>query len=264
MPAQSNASPLFQDNPVPQVDASRARPELSVVPQGVFEHTIETGESLYTIARRYDVTTDAIVQANNLSSADMIYVGQKVIIPGRGDLLAQNPASPNVAPNTQSHENNAAATLEVAEVTTPVQTSVQSPAAEPLRVATAAPVATQARDFRWPVTGRVIIDFEASRRTGINIEAPAGAAVRAAENGSVIYVGSGVEGFGNLILVRHPNGYVSAYAHLKDITVAKNDVVRRGDQIGTIGMTGSVNRPQLHFELRQGATPVDPIPLLVN
>jgi murein DD-endopeptidase MepM/ murein hydrolase activator NlpD len=80
----------------------------------------------------------------------------------------------------------------------------------------------------------------------------------------VIYTGSGVEGYGNLILIRHPNGYVSAYAHLKSIGVNKGDNVTRGDNIGQAGTTGSVSRPQLHFELRKGATPVDPIPLLAG
>ena len=88
--------------------------------------------------------------------------------------------------------------------------------------------------------------------------------MRAAENGTVIYVGSGVEGYGNLVLIRHANGYVSAYAHLKDIGVAKGANVSRGDNIGSVGMTGSVSRPQLHFELRMGATPVDPMPLLAS
>ena len=121
-----------------------------------------------------------------------------------------------------------------------------------------------AEKFRWPVSGKVITDFIASKQTGINIEAPEGAAIRAAENGQVIYVGSGVEGYGNLVLIRHANGYVSAYAHLKSISVAKGDNVSRGDTIGLAGMTGSVSRPQLHFELRKGATPVDPIPLLAG
>ena len=118
--------------------------------------------------------------------------------------------------------------------------------------------------FRWPVSGKVTTDFISSKGTGINIDAPEGSAVRAAENGTVIYVGSGVEGYGNLILIRHPNGYVSAYAHLKSTSVSKGDNVSRGDNIGAVGMTGSVSRPQLHFELRQGATPVDPVPLLAG
>ena len=118
--------------------------------------------------------------------------------------------------------------------------------------------------FRWPITGRILTDFAASKGTGINIEAAEGSAVTAAENGTVIYVGSGVEGYGNLILIRHPNGYVSAYAHLKSMSVAKGAVVNRGDTIGAAGMSGSVSKPQLHFELRKGATPVDPMPLLAS
>ena len=94
------------------------------------------------------------------------------------------------------------------------------------------PVLSGAGKFRWPVSGRVITDFSNSKQTGINIEAPEGAAIRAAENGQVIYVGNGVEGYGNLILIRHPNGFVSAYAHLKDTKVSKGDIVSRGDQIG--------------------------------
>lgn len=260
MPAQATATPLFQDNSVPQIAPDvpdRARQTTSVAArEGMFEHTIETGESLYSIARRYDVSTSALVTANNLSAPDQIYVGQKIIIPGRTDLLA----SPSSTPASDSMST---ASVAPAQQNSVPETASQPPAA-PVQVATATPVAPNADDFRWPVTGRVIVDFEASRRTGINIEAPEGASVRAAESGTVIYVGNGVEGYGNLILVRHPNGFVSAYAHMKDITIAKNDVVRRGDQIGTIGMTGSVNRPQLHFELRRGATPVDPMPLLAN
>jgi murein DD-endopeptidase MepM/ murein hydrolase activator NlpD len=117
--------------------------------------------------------------------------------------------------------------------------------------------------FRWPVSGTVITDF-ADSRSGINIAALEGTAVRAAEGGQVIYTGSAVEDFGNLILIKHDNGYVTAYAHLKDITVAKGETIDRGDAIGSIGMTGGVSRPQLHFELRKGATPVDPMPLLAG
>ena len=118
--------------------------------------------------------------------------------------------------------------------------------------------------FRWPASGRVLVDFASSKGTGINIEVPEGSSVKAAENGTVIYVGSGVEGYGNLVLIRHPNGYVSAYAHLQSMSVAKGAVVTRGDSIGAAGMTGSVTKPQLHFELRKGATPVDPVPLLAS
>lgn len=260
--------------------ATTPTPSLVSVPSNAYVHVIESGESLYTIARRYDVTAQAIVQANGFSSPDKIYVGQKIVIPGRADLLAsKGPAKPvtgddtSAAPTPQlaSIAPNAGTPIpskEAIQTNTPVTTaSVQqqakpAPVQQPVVQMPAA--ATTSDKFRWPVSGRVITDFANSKGTGINIEAPEGAAIRAAENGQVIYVGSGVEGYGNLILVRHPNGYVSAYAHLKDAKVQKGDNVNRGDQIGTAGMTGSVTRPQLHFELRKGATPVDPMPLLAS
>ena len=257
----------FQDNPVPRVASPGGSPTLGVVPGGAYRHTVESGESLYAIARRYNVKTDDIVRANSLTSADQIFVGQQLIIPGREDLLAAG-ASSSPAPVLPLRPGGADA---------PGQEQAQkqeNPPRQPERVASISPTppAEAARNnpasvngaFRWPVNGRVIVDFEQSRRTGINIEAPEGAAVRAAEDGVVIYAGDGIEGFGNLILVRHANGYVSAYAHLKGFSVSRDAQVRRGDQIGTVGMTGSVSRPQLHFELRQGATPVDPMPLLAS
>jgi murein DD-endopeptidase MepM/ murein hydrolase activator NlpD len=244
---------------------------LKVIPQGAYVHVIQSGESLYTIARHYDVTAQAIMGANGITSADKIFVGQHLVIPGRSDLLAAIDKAPAVA-------KPAAAAIPATDPTKtaslPPAAAIAAPAAvKPTQVATADPMPkiptaepamSGADKFRWPVSGKVATDFIASKNTGINIDAPAGTAVRAAENGTVIYVGSGVEGYGNLVLIRHPNGYVSAYAHLAATTVNKGDTVSRGDSIGTVGMTGSVSHPQLHFELRMGATPVDPIPLLAG
>ncbi len=261
-------------------NVSTPAPSLSVVPANAYTHVIQSGESLYTIARHYDVTAQAIMQANGLSAPDKIFVGQKIIIPGRADLLAAKDVGvPKVAAVEPMALAPAEAPLKVpsakpAAITTPKLASPDTTAAAPVQVASldpappkiapVEPVMSGADKFRWPVSGKVITDFIASKGTGINIDAPEGTAVRAAENGQVIYVGSGVEGYGNLVLIRHPNGYVSAYAHLKSISVVKGANVNRGDSIGLVGMTGSVSRPQLHFELRQGATPVDPIPLLAG
>lgn len=294
MPAQQTLAPLPAAPAVAALGANNALPVNSSVPMppapaaansnGAYTHTIAGGESLYTIARKYDVTTQALVLANGLSSPDKIVVGQKVIIPGRSDLvnsapqapapvqvaaanvqtLATVPTTPGLAPaaGTLQAPTAAAATpapAAPAPVATPAPTQVAAapaPAAEPAM--------SGSDKFRWPVSGRVITDFAASRGTGINIDVPAGSSVKAAENGTVIYVGSGVEGYGNLILVRHPNGYVSAYAHLDGMSVAKGATVNRGDALGTVGQTGSVSKPQLHFELRKGATPVDPVPLLAS
>jgi murein DD-endopeptidase MepM/ murein hydrolase activator NlpD len=93
---------------------------------------------------------------------------------------------------------------------------------------------------------------------GINIAAAAGTPVRAAEGGTVIYTGNELAAFGNLILVRHAGGWVTAYGHLGSISVQKGATVNQGQTIGTVGQTGSVTAPQLHFEVRQGSKPVDP------
>ena len=263
MPAQPRTSSLFKDSSVPKATPvkpapNQPAPQLRVVGQTQFQHTIEAGESLYAIARRYGVTTDAIVKANDLTAPDQISVGQKLIIPGRPDLLASRSVQTGTKPSA------APTTAKATPVVAPARQQVASVPANNAPLANAPLAMSGAGNYRWPVSGRVIVDFAASRRTGINIEAPDGAAVGSAENGTVIYVGNGVEGYGNLVLVRHPNGFVTAYAHLKSISVTKDEVVRRGQQLGTVGMTGSVNRPQLHFELRQGATPVDPVPLLAS
>ena len=242
-----------------------------------YKHTIASGESLYTIARRYDVSATDVIAANNISSPDRIVVGQSLIVPGRPDLLAQRGQTQQVA--AVSGSQTALTTPSGTTATQPANTQAAAPApaaqpapapttqvaAVPTQPATPAATASVTSDkFRWPLSGRVITDFAASRGTGINIEAPEGTSVRAAENGEVIYVGNAVEGYGNLVLVKHANGFVSAYAHLNTIGVVKGDTISRGDAIGTVGMTGSVTRPQLHFELRKGATPVDPMPLLAG
>jgi murein DD-endopeptidase MepM/ murein hydrolase activator NlpD len=120
--------------------------------------------------------------------------------------------------------------------------------------------------FRWPVKGRVIGNFgarpDATHSDGIKISAPVGAEVAAAESGVVAYAGSELKGYGNLILIRHENNWVTAYAHNEELLVARGDKVRRGQTIAKSGKTGNVEQPQLHFELRQGAKPVDPLPYL--
>jgi len=116
--------------------------------------------------------------------------------------------------------------------------------------------------FRWPVRGRVIAAFgpkpNGVQNDGINLAVPEGTPIKAAEDGVVAYAGSELKGYGNLVLVRHPNGFVTAYAHASDILVKRGETVKRGQVIAHAGQTGSVTSPQLHFEIRKGATPVDP------
>ncbi len=134
----------------------------------------------------------------------------------------------------------------------PVQ-SAKAPAASPAEEAT----------FRWPVRGRIISDFGVkpggSKNDGINLAVPSGTDIKAAEDGTIVYAGNELKGFGNLVLIRHDNGWVSAYAHNKELKVRRGDVVRRGQTIAMAGATGSVTQPQLHFELRKDNKPVDPM-----
>jgi murein DD-endopeptidase MepM/ murein hydrolase activator NlpD len=116
--------------------------------------------------------------------------------------------------------------------------------------------------FRWPVRGRVIAGFgpksNGLQNDGINLAVPEGTPVKASEDGVVAYAGNELKGYGNLVLVRHSNGFVTAYAHASELMVKRGETVKRGQVIAKSGQTGSVTAPQLHFEIRKGATPVDP------
>lgn len=119
-------------------------------------------------------------------------------------------------------------------------------------------------EFRWPARGRIIQAFKAGSNDGINIAVPEGTSVKAAEAGVVAYAGNELKGYGNLILIRHPNGFVTAYANTSDIEVKRGDTVKRGQTIAKSGQTGDVDSPQLHFELRKGPKPVDPTQYLAG
>lgn len=154
-------------------------------------------------------------------------------------------------------ESRVAAAPKVAAVADPKTT-----ASVPKEPAAEAPATT---DFRWPARGRVIAGYSGKGgNEGINIAVPEGTPVKAAEGGTVAYAGNELKGYGNLVLIRHPNGYVSAYAHNGDLKVKRGDAVKRGQVVASSGQSGNVSSPQLHFELRKGSAPVDPTPYLSN
>ncbi|MCJ2018429.1 peptidoglycan DD-metalloendopeptidase family protein [Methylobacterium sp. E-065] len=125
-------------------------------------------------------------------------------------------------------------------------------------------VADASESFRWPAKGRVISGYGTSGNEGINIAVPEGTPVKAAEEGTVAYAGSDVKGYGKLVLVRHANGYVSAYAHNGELDVKPGEKVKRGQVIAKSGASGNVTSPQLHFEIRKGGAPVDPMSQLAS
>jgi murein DD-endopeptidase MepM/ murein hydrolase activator NlpD len=141
----------------------------------------------------------------------------------------------------------------------PAETTNQAAAVEP---AAASLPARAGRIFLWPVQGRVISDFgpkgSGMHNDGINIAAAKGTSIRAAENGVVVYAGNELRGFGNLLLLRHADGWMTAYAHADELLVARGEQVRRGQVIGRVGATGNVASPQVHFEIRRGSRAVNP------
>jgi murein DD-endopeptidase MepM/ murein hydrolase activator NlpD len=152
----------------------------------------------------------------------------------------------------------AASAPQVAKADPPKPKIDRTPTADISTPASAASAEAESGEFRWPARGRIIQGFKQGGNDGINIALPEGTSVRAAEDGKVAYAGNALKGYGNLVLIRHPNGFVTAYANNGELDVKVGDVVKRGQVIAKSGQTGDVSTPQLHFEVRKGQTPVDP------
>ncbi|MFT3731322.1 MAG: peptidoglycan DD-metalloendopeptidase family protein [Hyphomicrobium sp.] len=167
-----------------------------------------------------------------------------------------SPDVPPIQPSSPDHKSDAASKP------APVEQKVAIAAPPP----SSAPASVDSVKLRWPASGKVIAGFgsrpDGTHNDGINLQVPLGTEVHAAEGGVVAYAGSELKGYGNLVLLRHDNGWVTAYAHNDELLVKRGDKIRRGQVIAKAGKTGSVDQPQLHFELRQGSKPVDPIPYL--
>jgi len=229
---------------------------------GSFTHVVAPGESLLGIARRYHKSVREIADANRLRYDMPVRIGERLVIPG----MAASAAAP-----ARASENVAAAKPAVAAPQTVARNDVADAkvhVAQPAAAASAEATASTGGklQFRWPVRGRVISGFgpltNGQSNDGVNLSVPEGTSVRAAEDGVVAYAGNELKGYGNLVLIRHANGYVTAYAHASELLVKRGDNVRRGQVIAHSGATGSVTSPQLHFEIRKGSTPVDPMTYL--
>ncbi len=260
-------------------------------------HTVTAGDTLYSIARRYGTTVSTLTALNNLPSAESIRVGQVLKIhgqPGHATIAAvQRPttvpgALPTRVASLDPKANIPAMRAAAPKVEVPPMASTAGAPAVPAvptvpvlkggsnDTAAASAAIEKAADsgsasgteFRWPVRGRIIAGFgtkpNGEKNDGINLAVPEGTAVKAAEAGTVIYAGNELEGYGNLILVRHADGWVSAYANNRDLAVKRGDKVYRGETIAHAGMSGAVSSPQVHFELRKGAKPVNPLDYLAS
>jgi len=217
--------------------------------------TVARGDTVSGIATRYHVRQDDVVAINNLPDRDTLYAGQVLRLPAYA-YRAQSPQY--VARNEPSRiESSYEPVAYTPKATEPVWWQNLSFDMG----------STPDAQFLWPVKGTVISPYgeqtNGERNDGINIAVQDGAPVLAAEAGIVSYVGNELKGYGNLVLIRHDNGYITAYAHADQITVTRGQRVERGEIIAYAGATGGLAAPQLHFEIRQGTTPVDPKPLLI-
>ncbi len=204
-------------------------------------HVIAPGETLYGVSRRYRIQLRSLAYLNDIEPPYAVSPGQALVLPAlardweatAAPVLANGPVDISPPQNPSAPEPDEA----------------QESAAPPSR-------------FAWPLDGPVVEGFgvqeRGRRHDGVNIAASAGDAVRATADGSVVYAGDELAGYGRLLLIQHDGGWVSAYAHNQTLRVSEGAVVRQGDVIAEAGATGAVDDPQLHFELRHQGRPVDP------
>ncbi|MEJ0012631.1 MAG: peptidoglycan DD-metalloendopeptidase family protein [Bauldia sp.] len=287
--------------PMPAAPAM-VKPAPQVFAAGSSTYTVQPGETLFGVARKANMTPVELASLNGINTDTQLQVGQTLRLKG-SVAIAQNtkptilgaPAKPlgQLVINKDNGTSTAIATNEPkirltspadsAETGQLVANAPKIPAVPALPEATPSPTDAKAtadiddaadaassdgKSFRWPVRGRIISGFGAKpngeKNDGINLAVPEGTSVKAVETGTVIYAGNELAGYGNLVLIRHADGWVSAYAHNKDILVKRGDTVRRGQTIAHAGMSGSVTAPQVHFELRKGAKPVNPLDYLAG
>jgi murein DD-endopeptidase MepM/ murein hydrolase activator NlpD len=253
----------------PVMSAPASRPVMTAAAAPSAVHVVNHGDTLMGIARRNHITPGELARANGLQSGAKLRIGVKLTVPARISAAGAPAAQPVVA--------------QAAPAAVPPVTRVAAIAADPQQKARlaqttsieeAAGAETPAKaeatgalpTFRWPVRGKVITSYGAKTNgkanDGINLAVPEGTPVKAAEDGVVAYSGNELKGYGNLILIRHANGYVTAYAHASELLVKRGDTIKRGQVIAKSGQSGEVASPQLHFEIRKGSTPVDPLQFL--
>ncbi len=221
------------------------------------QHVVQRGDTALGVAQRYGVSMKSLVAANGIEPPYRIYPGQALRLPVSGKQTRAGRAG------TRKTTSNAAKPRTTARSPRPARPAGRVKSRPPKAVALAPPPPRAGKRFLWPVEGPVAVGFGNRGRglhnDGINIVARRGTGVRAAENGIVAYSGNAVRGFGNLVLIKHAGGWMTAYAHNDVLLVRAGQKVRRGETISRVGSTGSVSRPQLHFELRRGRKAVDPL-----
>ena len=230
-------------------------------------HVVNRGDTLLSIARRNHVSVAELAKANSLDPRAKLKLGAKLTVPAAKMAAAAPAAQPAVAAAQPVAPQATKMAAGGPQQSARLAQATPTPADGSIEPAVKAPEATGALPtFRWPVRGKVITSYGAKTNgkanDGINLAVPEGTPVKAAEDGVVAYSGNELKGYGNLVLVRHTNGYVTAYAHASELLVKRGDTIKRGQIIAKSGQSGEVGSPQLHFEIRKGSSPVDPLQFL--
>lgn len=219
-------------------------------------YTVAKGDTLYSISKKYNIDMTSLSHLNDLSSPYTLNVGQTLELPDSlvvADSQVTSGGSSSFSYKSSSKQN-ASRKTNVSKKSTTKKISQKTPRKT---------VSTYRKSkFIWPVNGSVVSNFgivgNGRKNDGINIKAATGTNIKAADKGIVAYAGNELKGFGNLVLIKHSDGYITAYAHIDKLYVKKGQKVIRGEKIATVGSTGSVNSPQLHFEVRAGKKAVNP------
>ncbi len=213
-------------------------------------HTVAKGDTVYSISRKYNVNMPSLVRGNNLKSPYTIGIGQKLWLPS------------SVVAKSTSYKKPTTSTTKSTSNTTRSKTT-KKPAKKP--VVYNAPNRSGFY-FAWPIDGKIITPYgsvgKGMHNDGINIAGKPNQKVLASENGVVAYTGNEIAGYGNLLLIKHAEGWMSAYAHNEKILVKKGQKVTKKQPIAIVGKTGNVATHQLHFELRRDSKPINPISYL--
>lgn len=233
---------------------------------------VAPGDTLYSLSRKYSVPVNDLAVMNNLRAPFNLVVGQKIRVPNLKDaqvakVVKQEPKkvpvvetkkSQKPSVEVQKKETKTAKAQDVVAVKKDAPKKISSDPTKKLPKITL----RSSSKFSWPVRGKILSNYGAKSNglfnDGINISASRGSAVKAAENGVVAYAGNEVKGMGNLVIIQHSGGWMTVYAHMDAMNVRRGARVNVGQKIGTIGQTGKVDSPQLHFEIRKGTKAYNP------
>lgn len=231
------------------------------IPAGRY-HLVEKGERGIAIARAYGVEWSRIAELNHLEEPFILRAGERLLIPSTrevADMSMEERAKAFHIDIDDLATGNEPALAPKAKPAAPVKTAARP---VPASVPVAEPAATFSGKFIWPMVGEIMRRYglqpTGARNDGINIRAQMGETVRAAADGVVAYAGD-LAAFGKLVLIRHGNGWLTAYGHAETLLVTRGQAVKQGQPIAKAGATGSAREPQLHFEIRDGRKPVNPL-----